>query len=737
MTAMSRPLAQEWFTATELADMCLRDLPSTRKGMTEYADRNGWNANPFYSRQRSGRGGGMEYHLSLIPTLAWADYHQRTMTVGAVEPVRPQPVLPTPETDRARRAQAARVAILTACDIYAAGINLGKQGGYRSFEFAYNTGSVHVDDWVRKEVPRVSARTLFRWLADAREGKGLGVDRGLARKGKGILETANDGKAKAFILGLIAHQPGIKAERIQTLLSDELGGSLIAADGTVRPIPPVRTIQNQVKIWRTTEAVALAKLSDPDRYRSTMAPSGVGTLRHITAPNQLWMIDSSPLDAFDVEVSRPTVYVCIDVGPRRMIIYVSTTPRAAAVAMLLRKAMLAWGVPKEIKTDNGSDFAAEDTKRLAAALEIELKYSDAYSPEQKGHVERAIKTMQHSFAELLPGYAGHNVTERKRLEDRKNFAQRLGLETAQLFGVRYTIADIQKAADRWIEVAYEQTPHSSLKGMTPAEAARQPGVVIRTVDERALDVLLMPVAKGGGYRKVTKFGVQIGEAHYQTIKAFPGDRVFVRLDPNDLGVVYLFDESTGAYVELAVCPELRGIDPAEYTRTVKQQRAALLKDKTDPIRAEVRQLTSGAPMIERYLNEKERQLRAKRGADIVHLPARTVEHVTPEIAAALTAATGETPALPADEPLAAPSAPAEVIAFLPRPVPAGTRPTFKTDQEMAGWLLANPGSVTDRDRSLMADRLRSWTFRELCSVSGVDVEALSTLIKSPKQEAKS
>ncbi|PKR90901.1 integrase [Pleomorphomonas diazotrophica] len=737
MTVQSRPLAQEWFTAREVAELKLRDLPTSESAVVRYAARKGWNDDPARCRNRTGRGGGLEYHLSLIPTLAWADYHQRTMTVGAVEPIRPQPALPTPETDRARTAQAARMAILTACEIYAAGINLTKKGGYRSFEFAYNCGQVRVEDWVREEVPKVSARTLFRWLADAREGKSLGVDRALARQGKGILETANGGRAKAFVLGLIAHQPGIKAERIQTLLSDEMGGSLIAADGTVRPIPPVRTIQNQVKIWRTTEAVALAKLSDPDRYRSTMEPSGVGMLRHVTAPNQLWMIDSSPLDAVDAEVSRPTVYACVDVGPRRMILYVSRTPRAAAVAMLLRKALLAWGVPKEIKTDNGSDFAAEDTKRLAAALDIELKYSDAYSPKQKGHVERAIKTMQHGLAELLPGYVGHNVAERKRLEDRKGFAQRLGAETAELFGASYTIADIQKAADRWIELVYEQTPHSALKGKTPVEAARQSGIVIRTVDERALDVLLMPVAKGGGYRKVTKFGVQIGEYHYQTIKALPGDRVMVRMDPNDLGVVYLFDEATGAYVELAVCPELRGIDPAEYTRMVKQQRAALLKDKTDPIRAEVRQLTSGVPMIERYLNEKERQLRSKGGADIVQLPTRTIEHVTPEIAAALTAATGEAPATPTEEPLAAPPVPAEVIAFPPRPVPAGTRPTFKTDQDMAAWLLANPAVVTDRDRSLMADRLRSWTFRELCSVAGVDVDALSTLIKTHQQEAKS
>ena len=40
------------------------------------------------------------------------------MVVGEVEPIRPQPVLPTPETERARVTQAARLAILTALERY-------------------------------------------------------------------------------------------------------------------------------------------------------------------------------------------------------------------------------------------------------------------------------------------------------------------------------------------------------------------------------------------------------------------------------------------------------------------------------------------------------------------------------------------------------------------------------------------------------------------------------------------
>lgn len=724
MTA-TRPLDQEWFTARELAALQLRDLPSSESAMLRYAAREGWNDDPARCRDRAGRGGGLEYHLSLIPTLAWADYHRRTMVVGEVEPIRPQPVLPTPETERARVTQAARLAILTALERYGAGLNLREEGRVFAFAGAYNMGHLAVDAWVREAVPTVSKRSLFRWRAEAKAGQSLGFDRSLARKGKGILETANGGHVKTFVLALIAHQPGLKAERVQAMIVSEFGTELMAPDGSLKPVPPVRTIQHQLSIWRQSEVVVLAKLSDPDRYRSTMAPAGVGMMRHVQTPNQLWMIDASPLDALDTTASRPTVYACIDIATRRLVLYVSRTPRASAVALLLRKAMLAWGVPTAIKTDNGSDFVASDTKRLIDALGIELILSDAYSPAQKGHVERVIETMQHGFAELLPGYVGHNVTERKRLEDRKGFAARLGAETAELFGTRYSMDEIQALADRWVEIVYMHTVHSAL-GKTPAEAARAAGATTRTVDVRALDVLLMPVADGG-YRQVTKMGVRVGGYHYATIKALPGERVLVRMDPSDFGRVLLFAES-GAYIEPAVCPELAGIDGADYMATVKKERAALLKERTDPIRREVRDLTSGAPMIERYLEVKAAAV--VQPSNVVALPPRSEPHVTPEIAAALAAATGERIDAPTTPVLIAPAAQATVLPMPARPTMAGGRPSFRSDQDMAAWLIANPGAITDRDRALMAERLRSWTFRELLPAAGVDPAALADLIKS-------
>jgi putative transposase len=69
--------AQEWFSAAELAAAGLPGLPSSKRGVTLLADREGWaqrqddDGRPM-ARKRSGQGGGVEYHLALLPEAAQA-----------------------------------------------------------------------------------------------------------------------------------------------------------------------------------------------------------------------------------------------------------------------------------------------------------------------------------------------------------------------------------------------------------------------------------------------------------------------------------------------------------------------------------------------------------------------------------------------------------------------------------------------------------------------------------------
>lgn len=67
--------AQEWFSATELAELALPGLATTKAGVLLIAKREGWAnyrdaSGAAASRKRAGRGGGLEYHVSLLPEAA-------------------------------------------------------------------------------------------------------------------------------------------------------------------------------------------------------------------------------------------------------------------------------------------------------------------------------------------------------------------------------------------------------------------------------------------------------------------------------------------------------------------------------------------------------------------------------------------------------------------------------------------------------------------------------------------
>lgn len=61
---------KEWWSADELADSGLPDVPTTKRGVNMIADRMGWRAHPDFARKRAGRGGGFEYFWKLLPSRA-------------------------------------------------------------------------------------------------------------------------------------------------------------------------------------------------------------------------------------------------------------------------------------------------------------------------------------------------------------------------------------------------------------------------------------------------------------------------------------------------------------------------------------------------------------------------------------------------------------------------------------------------------------------------------------------
>ena len=62
--------AQEWWSAAEIAEAYLPDLPTSKRKVNDRAAREGWDRQPGKVRRRKGKGGGLEYHFTLFPVRA-------------------------------------------------------------------------------------------------------------------------------------------------------------------------------------------------------------------------------------------------------------------------------------------------------------------------------------------------------------------------------------------------------------------------------------------------------------------------------------------------------------------------------------------------------------------------------------------------------------------------------------------------------------------------------------------
>ena len=547
-------------------------------------------------------------------------------------------------SERAREARYARIVAVQIADSLQRANGLGRKAADDYFVRGFNAGSLEVPDWIKEALGTLSVRSLARWRTAAREDADrLAFDPASARKGTGLLDTANGGLLRHFMLGLIAKAP-LSAEDVLTQCRAEFGEELADRNGELKPMPPLRTFQRYIARLKAEEEVALTRMTDPDRYRSHFALTGTNAYAWVTEANQLWQIDASPIDVLCVD-GRHSLYMCLDLATRRIVITTSKTPRASAVGLMTRKAVLKWGAPRGIKTDNGSDFVAKATVWLFRALDAEITVSPPYTPEDKGHVERAIKTFQRQVGRKLPGFIGHNVADRKEIESRRSFAERLGCDDKDAFAVRLTAEELQTYIDEWIEVDYLQRPHGGLGGRTPQQVADASTAPIRRVNEDALDVLLMkPVPC-----VMTKKGFKTKGNYFHSPEILPRTRALLRMDPFDAGIAHVFSAEGDEYLGKAVCYQLAGLDPVEALKRDRALREKKIAATTKPARDAVRHL-SGTEIIDRHLKIKraDKAAREAERSNVIRLPRREEAHTTPQIEAAAEAAR-PAPIVPLDE----------------------------------------------------------------------------------------
>ena len=289
---------------------------------------------------------------------------------------------------------------------------------------------------------------------------------------------------EALIFGLGDHLTVLHAHR-----------TLLARHGRT---PKVQTVRAWLRRWRRENARDLLAVTNPDCDRSRHRPAGGDAAATVLRLNQLWELDSTPADVICADGRRYAIVAAIDIWSRQARVLVVPTSRATAIAALLRRCTMEWGVPEAVRTDEGNDYTSRHVLGVLADLEIEHRPCPPYTPEAKPFVERFLGTLTGDLFATLPGFSGHDVAQAQVLRSRKSFAARCGEDDAEIYGATLTAEELQERCDTWCDAVYGRRPHTGLGGASPfARRASWAEPVRRVHDERALDALLAEPAGGG------------------------------------------------------------------------------------------------------------------------------------------------------------------------------------------------------------------------------------------------
>ena len=503
------------------------------------------------------------------------------------------------------------------------------------FAALYNAGEVSVPYETRAAKPRVSRNSLRRW---SKQGRWSGMVPRTATNGR-VSRIDADPELHDHVTALIFDKPHTKAPFLRDWL-------LAKFESEPERVPPLRTLQRWIRGWRKTPEVEriLSQLTDPDRHRSRRMPYPGKADAGIDRLNQVWEADSTSADVLCKDGNFHLIGI-IDIYSRRFRVLVTPTSNSDAIAALLRRCLLEFGVPEIWRCDRGPDYMSRRVKRLISELEITPDYCPPDDPNKKPFIERIFRTLSEGLFENLDGWKGNSIEKHQRLRARWKKSERRGKTPLELFAPTLTAAELQEMCDRWIEHVYERKPHSGLGKRTPFEVATSWRAPVKTIpNERALDVLLMKPAGSTGWASVTGKGIRTDNGVYIAAELGPlvggPEQVQVSQDPTDRGRILVRD-GEGNFICWAEDTEWLGRDRRKVEALMKAAAKEWDKIGRETAREGKKRLkTPGA--AEAIIAAAERK-----GSSVVGLPPRRAPHSAQSLDAAedaLAAEGGPSPA---------------------------------------------------------------------------------------------
>lgn len=633
----------EWFTPQQLSG--ISGLPATDRAIQIRAQKEAW-----LSRPRSA-GKGNEYHISSLPAEA-----QRALRISNGK--RAAAVARNSETSQAMAATSAQQSasrqeslvlyhqlkpyqrtkvdaincLMSIANEFARASGLTKGVAFTEFSALFNNGGIETSAEIRDVVTKCSRASLYRWEKIIRE-KGIAYlceDIGAHRRGSGLIDSQPE--LRDYVIGMLVEHPHAKSSTLHKAIRAEFAATGVS-------VPSERRLCDWVSKWKDENKQVFMAVTNPDAWKNKYMDAQGSASEHVIALNQLWEFDSTPADLMLTD-GRYSILGVIDVYSRRVRFVVMPTSDSKGVAKVIRRAILDWGVPEGVKTDNGADYKSKWIKHVFTALGIHQEFCPPFQGWKKPHIERVFRTFSHDVAEFLPGFIGHNVAERSAIEARKTFSDRL-FKKDQLIEVKMSSAELQTFCDGWLEHEYHTRRHDSIK-TTPNQMAASYIGSIRTIsNERALDVLLSELA---GTRTVTKTGIKLNGSTYihAQLAAHTGDQVNAFYDDSDIGRIYVYDID-GNYICTAEDPSITGVSRTEVAVAAKEIQREQVQEEKRRLKAAAKRVTK-RDVAQQILDHRAAEERANK---VRQFPRPETEHTSAGLTAATHALTDVTSALPA------------------------------------------------------------------------------------------
>lgn len=562
--------SRAWFTAAELADLALPGLPADKRSLNRRARDERWQlrfdaAGEPLARKRAARGGGIEFHVSLLPGSARLALIERGLVAAKPAPVEVESASVAAwrwfegQTEKTKAEATRRAAII-------AEIELLEEAGMTRTNAAAEAHRRH----------SVATSTIWNWFALVE-----GVPRAdrlpaLAprRKGGGAEAEMPDDLWRIFISDWLRPEA-------PTLTSCYARTAAIAATQGIK-LPNERSIRR--KIEREIDPRIILQCRGGRDALNRSIPDNRRTLEGLHAM-QLVNVDGHQFDVFvkteDGRVIRPVLLAIQDVYSRKMLAWkLDESENYLATRLAFLDLFKNYGIPAECLLDNSRTFAgkqltggartryrykvrADEAAGLLTSLGIKIRFATIYHGQSKP-IERTFRDLADTIArspECAGAYTGNKITAKPsnhgsravewdefvRIVDRGIALHnaRLGRKAGvcagrsfdQTFAESYAVAPIGKATPDQLRIA-----------MLTAEQVR--------CDSRTGEIKLY----GNRY-----WSPECGRLH--------GQRVTVRFDPADLMReihIYALD---GRYLTAAPLIADTGFLDVAGANAVKKRRA--------------------------------------------------------------------------------------------------------------------------------------------------------------------